>query len=191
MTQGIEAKLREIAQDPLADRGLELLDVELKSGSLRVTLDSETPLDLDRIADASSLISRLIDDSVEFDDMSQFNLEVSSPGLERRLRTEAHFRRFLGSKVSIKMSPEFAGLRRFAGVVNKVEDGSVTVKVDDSSVTGSQDLEVKIDEIERARTVFEWGPSTASRSKSIHGSKPPGKTKMTANKMANSEGRDG
>ena len=184
MTQRVEERLREIAQIPLADQGLELLDIELKSGSLRVTLDSETPLDLDRIAQASALISRLIDDSVEFDDMGRFNLEVSSPGLERTLRTESHFKRFIDSRVNIKMKPDFVGPRRLTGVLKKVEDGSVTLQTSDSSVNPPIDLKVGIDEIERARTVFEWGSPKPPNSKASGGSKRTGKTKLTANKTA-------
>ncbi len=190
MTQRIEEKLREIAQEPLAGKGLELLDVELKSGFLRVTLDSEALLDLDRIADASSLISRLIDDSVDFDDLGQFNLEVSSPGLERTLRTEAHFRRFVGSEVSLKMKSDFAGPRRFGGVLKSVDSGSIIVQVE-GWVAYSTELEVKIDEIERARTVFVWGTSKSPKVKSSGGSKQASKTKIAAKKMVNSEGRDG
>ena len=184
MTQRIEERLQEIAQIPLADQGLELLDIELKSGSLRVTLDSETPLDLDRIAQASALISRLIDDSVEFDDMGRFNLEVSSPGLERTLRTESHFKRFIDSRVNIKMKPDFVGPRRLTGMLKKVEDGSVTLQTSDSSVNLPIDLKVGIDEIERARTVFEWGSPKPPNSKASGGSKRTGKTKLTANKTA-------
>ncbi len=178
MTQEVEKKLREMAEKPLMDQGLEILDVELKSGSLRVTLDSEAPLDLDRIAKASTLISRLIDDSAEFDQIGQFNLEVSSPGVERTLRTESHFKRFVGSKLSVKMKQDFSGPRRISGVLKNAEGGVVTIQNSDAQASPYSDIEVKIDDIERARTVFEWGAQKPPKAKSGSGSKRTGKTKL-------------
>ncbi|TAN27962.1 MAG: ribosome maturation factor RimP [Actinomycetota bacterium] len=182
--QRIEDKLRALAEESLADQGLEILDIEFKGGALRITLDGEAPLDLDRISHASTLISHLIDDSVEFDDMGQFTLEVSSPGLERTLRTESHFKRFIGSNLSLKMKPEFDGPRRFTGALKSVDAGSIVVVSDDSSSMPSTEFELRIDEIERAHTVFEWGQSKSPKIKSGNGSKRVGKSKMTANKTA-------
>ena len=184
MAQRIEDKLRKLAEASLADQGLEMLDIEFRGGSLRVTLDSETPLDLDRISQASTLISRLIDDSVEFDDMGQFTLEVSSPGLERTLRTESHFRRFIGAKLSLKMNSEFAGPRRFTGTLKSADARSIMVLADSSSALPGDELELKIDQIERAHTVFEWGSSQSPKIKSANGSKRAGTSKLTANKTA-------
>ncbi|NNN19207.1 MAG: ribosome maturation factor RimP [Acidimicrobiaceae bacterium] len=185
LAQKIEDRLREVAESELADQGLEILDIELKGGSLRVTLDSETSLDLDRVSKASHLISRLIDDSVEFDDMGQFTLEVSSPGLERLLRTEAHFRRFIGSKVIVKTKPEYSGPRRFGGVIKSVGEGSITLQLDDPSAGLGPEMEVRIIEIERAHTLFEWGSPKSAKAKSGSGSKQASnKTNLTANKIA-------
>ena len=178
MAHGIESRLRELAQERLAEHGLEMLDVELKNGSLRVTLESETSLDLDRIADASVLISTLIDDSGEFDGMGKFNLEVSSPGVERVLRTEPHFKRFVGTKVSLKMKSDFTGPRRFSGVLFKVGDGRITVLAEAENASSASELDVRIEDIERARTVFEWGAQKPPKAKSGSGSKRTGKTKL-------------
>lgn len=183
MGERVENMLRRIAQDQLAEKGLELLDVEFKSGALRVTLDSDSPLDLDRIAEASAVISRLIDASQEFDEIGQFNLEVSSPGIERTLRTEAHFKRHIGSKINVKTKADYEGPRRFAGVVESVNDGSIAVRVDDSYGLPVSELEVRLEEIERARTVFEWGSQNPPKGKAGGGSKKANRRKMTANKL--------
>lgn len=184
MAQRMEQMLRELAREPLGDRGLEILDVELKGGSLRVILDSETPLDLDRIAEASAAISRLIDDSTDFDDVGKFNLEVSSPGVERTLRTESHFRRFVGSKVSVKTKPDFAGPRRFTGVLEGVESSCIQVKLDDPPRPEYSNLEVMLDEIERARTVFEWGSQGSQKAKTGSGSRKRKNSRTAVGKLA-------
>lgn len=184
MSTELERKVRDLIDSNLADDGLELLDVELKEGSFRLTLDSETPLDLDRVAQASILISRLIDDTSAFDELGPFNLEVSSPGVERTLRTEAHFRRFIGSKVSFKTKPNVTGPRRFTGLIKRMEGFSIVIELDDSSLGISPELELGIEDIERARTIFEWGSPKPPKAKLKGGPKRTIKSNSTANKIA-------
>jgi ribosome maturation factor RimP len=73
---------------------------------------------------------------------------VSSPGLERPLRTPDHFRRFAGSKVSVKTRPGVEGDRRVEGILTDVDDHGFSVN----------ERRLSYDDVEKARTVFEWGP---------------------------------
>src|SRR5687767_14484799 len=88
--------------DPIAtDLSLDVYDVEQRGGTLRVTLDtpagSEANIDLEQLALATRLISRQLDhdDPVP----GRYTLEVTSPGVERNLRTPAHFQREVGKTI--------------------------------------------------------------------------------------------
>jgi ribosome maturation factor RimP len=132
----------------LADRGLELFDVEYRGGVLRVSIDRPGGIDLDAIAQATHDVSELLD-AEDLVPGERYTLEVSSPGVERPLRTPEHFRRYLGTTVAIKATAEVEGERRIQGRLDAVDDDTVTV--DGRTLAYCQ--------IERARTVFEWGPA--------------------------------
>lgn len=184
MSADLERKVRDLTSDKLTEDGLELLDVEFKEGSLRLTLDSETLLDLDRVAQASILISKLIDESPFFDELGSFNLEVSSPGVERTLRTEAHFRRFIGSKVSFKTKSNVPGPRRFTGLIKRTVGSTIFIELDDSSLGISPELDLDVNDIERARTIFAWGSPKPPKTKSKGGPRRTSKSNLTPNKIA-------
>jgi ribosome maturation factor RimP len=145
----IVERVREIVEPLLARHSLEVYDVELSGSQLRVTIDrpmgSTEGLDLDTIAKATRLVSLALDehDPVE----GRYTLEVSSPGLERTLRTPAHYRRAVGSLVSVKTRAGVDGDRRVRGVLSAADDEGVSV----------EDRHLRYDQIEKARTVFEWG----------------------------------
>ncbi|HSO95923.1 MAG TPA: ribosome maturation factor RimP [Acidimicrobiia bacterium] len=138
--------------------GLELYDVELagppRSRSLRILVDRDGGIDLETISAVSDALSRALDADPTVAQVcpGRYTLEVSSPGLERRLRTPAHFRRALDSTVSIKTSTGDAPLRRRGHLVAADDDG-IDVEFD----TGRERLAYR--DIVQARTVFEWGPS--------------------------------
>lgn len=186
MTEAIENMVRRLTESSLGSQGLELLDVEVKDGLLRLTLDSESPLDLDRVAVASTLISRLIDDSVEFEELwrGPFNLEVSSPGLERTLRTKSHFERFKGSKVIIKTKPQVSGPRRISGVLLGVSEDVITIALEDATLGVPLEQTIRISDIERARTVFEWGSPKPPKKKAKGKQKQVKNSNSTETKIA-------
>lgn len=135
---------------PLVEaEGLELYDVEETGGVLRVLIDRPGGIDLDAVAHATRIVSDAIDevDALE----GPTTLEVSSPGLERPLRTPDHYSRAIGARINVKTVPGSDGERRFEGTLVGADDESITVEGD----TGVRAL--GYGEIERARTVFEWG----------------------------------
>jgi ribosome maturation factor RimP len=143
----------------LADLGLELFDVELtgsgRARTLRVFVDRPTGVDLDAVTAATEALSPVLDaDSRVAGALSgPYTLEVSSPGLERPLRTPAHFRGAAGSVVSIKhRTADGSPARRRATLVS-ADDAGVTVDVDGTTE------HLAYDDILQARTVFEWGPA--------------------------------
>ena len=160
----IDDRVRDLVEPLLTGRDVELVDVEHGGGFLRVTIDRPGGLDLDTISDVTRDVSRLLDD--EDPVPGHYTLEVSSPGLERRLRTPSHFRRAVGERVTVKTVPGVEGERRFTGTVAEADERSVTFDVDDAN--GRVRRTLPYGDIERARTVFEWGPSPKPGS----GSKP-------------------
>ncbi len=141
--------------------GLDLYDVEITGSGrarvLRVLVDRAGGIDLEGIAAATDAISPLLD-APPVDDLltGPYALEVSSPGLERPLRTPAHFERAVGETVSVKTRAGEADeqpARRVRGVVQQAGDTGFELVLDDGT-TGH----FGYDAVAQARTVFEWGP---------------------------------
>jgi len=138
---------------PILERiGAELYDLERSGGTLRVTVDRSGGIDLDALATVNRELGRALDESDPIP--SAYTLEVSSPGLERTLRTAAHWERSIGDRVKVKLRPRDDAPRRAEGVVAGVAGGVVTLTGDDGST-----VTFGVDAVERARTVFEWGPA--------------------------------
>jgi ribosome maturation factor RimP len=134
----------------LAAEHLELDDLEVVGSGqgriLRVVVDGED-LDIDRLATVSRSISRMLDKEEDLDD--PFQLEVTSPGLERKLKRPAHFAKSVGREVVVKarIGEEKRTVR---GVLGDVNEDSFTVNGDDgSSIVGFGDVLT-------AKTVFMW-----------------------------------
>jgi len=156
MTEGA-AELLYGELTPVVDAlGLELVDVELAGSTLRVTVDRSGGVDLDGLAEANRAVSAVLDriDPVP----GRYTLEVSSPGLERRLRRPSHFVRALGETVSIRLHPGSGAVRRVQGRLVQADDDGVRLEGPD--VPGWS-THLSYDAIERARTVFEWGAKPA------------------------------
>ncbi len=149
-------KLQEIVATPLADLGIEVSDIELVGGLLRVTVErfDGTSIDIDAIAEASRIVSRELD--VHDPIPGRYTLEVSSPGLERPLRIPAHFSRAVGQQVSIRTKPGVDGERRVSGLLTSANDSGIVVTT--ATEEGPVAHTLGYADIERARTVFEWGP---------------------------------
>jgi ribosome maturation factor RimP len=137
----------------LAELGLDLVDVELTGGVVRVLVDRDGGVDLDALASANKAVSVELD---RLDPMpGRYTLEVSSPGVERRLRTPAHFARAVGETVTVRTQPGTMEVRRLQGVLATADDDGVVLE------TGDGPVRIAYEQIERARTVFEWGPKPA------------------------------
>jgi ribosome maturation factor RimP len=141
-------RLRLLIEPLLVDNGLELFDVEYAGGRVVVLVDRPGGIDLDALTRATHRISAALD---EHDPIpgGRYLLEVSSPGLERALRTPAHFRRYVGSTVAVKTRPGVDGDRRCQGVLSEADDDGF--RVDERRFAYS--------DVERVHTVFEWGPA--------------------------------
>ncbi len=156
-------RVRDLIVPLVTAADLDLYDLDLNGGVLQVLVDRAGGADIDAIAKLSRTISRALD---EHDPIAgSYALEVSTPGLERPLRTPQHFAQAVGMTVKVKTKPGTDGERRVEGTIAAADDTTVTVQSADGSTRT-----LHHDEIERARTTFEWGAAP----------KPERKTRTTS-----------
>jgi ribosome maturation factor RimP len=160
-----------------ADLQLDVYDIERRGATVRITLDtpagSEGGITLDSLSLATRLISRELDHEDPI--AGHYTLEVTSPGLERQLRTPAHFQREVGKTITIRLRDPQADPRRFQGALIAADERTATLLLDD----GTERI-VSIDDVDKARTVFDWGP------KPKPGKQPSGSKKKTASNRTQS-----
>jgi ribosome maturation factor RimP len=138
-----------------ADLQLDVYDIERRGATMRVTLDtppgSEGGITLDSLSLATRLISRELDHEDPI--AGHYTLEVTSPGLERQLRTPAHFQREVGKTITARLRDPQADPRRVHGLLTAADETSATLLLDDGT-----ERTLLLDDIDKSRTVFEWGP---------------------------------
>jgi ribosome maturation factor RimP len=131
--------------------GLELLAVEMAgrdANILRVYIDSPKGITVDDCAAASHQFSAILE--VEDPISGKFNLEVSSPGLDRPLAKSSHFSQAVGERVKIRTRWPIEGRRRFTGVLTRTSSDAALVDVD------GEVFEVRFEDMERARLVPQY-----------------------------------
>ncbi|MDQ3575697.1 MAG: ribosome maturation factor RimP [Actinomycetota bacterium] len=140
----------------VAEEGIELVEVLFTGGQLQVVVDRDGGVDIDTLSKLSGRVSRLLDqhDVVP----GRYILELSSPGLERSLRTPEQFRRFVGATVSVKTRPHVAGERREKGRLQAADEEGIVLEPSEGPGAGVA-RRLAYGDIDRARTVFEWGPA--------------------------------
>jgi ribosome maturation factor RimP len=150
-----QTAVRAAAEPVLSSLGMELVDIEIvgsgRARTLRLTIDRDGGIDLDSLAKANAPVAAALD---AVDALSgPYNLELSSPGLERPLRRPSDFRRFVGATISVKSHGPVDGGRRHRGLLAEADDSGIVLEVD------GQHRRFSYDAIASARTVFEWGPA--------------------------------
>jgi ribosome maturation factor RimP len=156
----MDQELVDLVASTITPLGLELVDLEIKAATVRVVVDGRAGADLDLIASATRALSTLFDRHDPIPG-GRYTLEVSSPGIERPLRTPAHFARAVGETVSVRTRSGAEGERRVTGRLAEADDTGFVLEADDLP-DGRRRL--TYDEVERARTVFEWGATPPSGS---------------------------
>jgi len=172
-------RVRKIVEPIASDLQLHLYDIEQRGGTLRITLDtfpgSPGSVDLAQLALATRLISREFDHE---DPMpGKYTLEVSSPGVERNLRLPEHFQREIGKVITVRLANVEAAERRLEGELIAADQTTITLRVAATKKTPAADRVIEIAGIDRAKTVFVWGPAPKPGSK---GSKKAGTSSAAA-----------
>jgi ribosome maturation factor RimP len=129
--------IKEIIEEKLAEHGYELFDSKFfQAGSravLRITIDSPEGVTIADCEKASKELSIMLDVE-DFSSTRPYTLEISSPGIDRQLKTERDFRRTVGRFAVIQMAPEFAGKRTIRGKVTGSAGGKVQCEVEGAEV---------------------------------------------------------
>ena len=127
-------RLIDLLEPVAAGLGYELIEIEFSSAGrnsvVRVYIDRTDGegVGLDDCERASRAIGAVLE--AEDPIGHEYQLEVSSPGFDRPLRTAAHFARFAGSEARIELAAPIEGRRRFRGTLGPIADGNVTIEVD-------------------------------------------------------------
>ncbi|MDB2450439.1 ribosome maturation factor RimP [Pseudomonadales bacterium] len=147
----MSAQLRSLIEPVVTGMGFELWGVEyLTQGRysvLKIFIDSENGIDVDDCASVSRQVGSLLD--VEEPLRGQYTLEVSSPGMDRRLFTFEQFDLMKGFQVKLKLNKPFDGKKRFTGLLVGTEDKEVVLRV------GEEETLFPYEMIDRANVVPE------------------------------------
>jgi ribosome maturation factor RimP len=159
--------------EPLAaavDAGV--YDVTFNAGKLSVAITGRDGVDLETLTTVSRQLSEQLDERDVIG--GSYTLEVTSPGLERPLRTPEHYWGAIGEAVTVRTTPDTEGDRRVRGTVSSADDDGFTVAIEDDAGEPTGDSRtLSYDQVERARTTFVWGPSPKP-------GKKPGSSKKTS-----------
>lgn len=146
-----------LAEPILGELGLELVGVEYPiepvGRVLRLYVDrreGKVGVDVDTLAKVSEALSYRLDDAGIIE--VGYNLEVSSPGVERPLTRPEHYKRFEGDKVKVRFVAPQGGRRQATGRIKEADDAQVVLELDEG------DLTVDYEMIRTAHLVFEWKP---------------------------------
>ena len=145
------AVVRALAEPVAASLGLQLWDVrfqkEGRNHYLRIIIDKPGGVTMDDCVDMSHAMDPILDEKDPID--VEYNLQVSSPGVERELVRDEHFLQFVGARVMLRTREAHEDRRSFKGVLTAYADGEMTVETDEGPVLrlGKKDVSyVKLDD---------------------------------------------
>lgn len=151
MSEFVTNKVRSFLETLLPAMGLELFEVQFRREGhgwvLRVFIDAERGISLDDCSNVSRELGAYLD--IEDCITHAYHLEVSSPGLERPLRSIAEFSRFLGKKAKVRLHHELDGRKVCEGVIEAVADEIIDLREADGKV-----VRMTMDMINKARLVI-------------------------------------
>ena len=154
MSSAIVSKIEAIAERVAASSGIEVVEVELKGGGsnrfLRISIDKPEGV---THADCES-ISHEVGTILDVEDVvpGSYTLEVSSPGVERKLSKLKDFERFTGKKIKAVLREPVENSRRWEGLLAACADGLITLEVSEGKT-----VRFPFDQVEKANLKFEWG----------------------------------
>lgn len=159
-----DGKIRAVAERVAHNHGVELVEVELKGGgkarTLRITIDKPEGVTHEDCANVSREVSTILDVE-EAVPGGSYTLEVSSPGLDRKLLKPADYTRFLGSRVKLMTYQPVNGNRYFDGKLESFQDGRLVIetvsgkKPKPGHAQAGQKVEIELSNVEKANLVPE------------------------------------
>jgi len=170
-----------LAEPYVRDAGFDLIEVqfarEQRGAVLRLFIDRPTGSEQDQTIEQTLIgvddcerVSRDVSAALDVaDNISHtYLLEVSSPGLDRPLRRERDFARFVGESARVRLEAGVEGRRNFSGTIQAAKDGRVEIACDGRS------YELPIDDIVRANLIPNWDREFARAGEAQPGSSPAG-----------------
>ena len=146
MLSAKEQQLLDALQSKADEEHVELVTIEIvgasKAPTIRVFIDTEDGVSFDQLSSAQAWINDIMDAIDPFP--GAYTLEVSSPGIDRPLRTLEHFQRFAGETVVVKTAGKIDGKSTFNGTLCGVEGAEIIIE------TGNQQCRVPYDMVKRA-----------------------------------------
>jgi ribosome maturation factor RimP len=154
MPDTVTSKIEEIAQRVAGSEGLELVEVEVKGGGggrlVRISIDKPEGV----THGDCELVSHQVGTILDVEDVipgGRYTLEVSSPGVERKLLKPDDYRRFQGKKAKITLRDAVEGRRNWEGTLAGFENGDVALETQPGKT-----LRIPIDQVQKANLKFEW-----------------------------------
>lgn len=130
-----EQKLLDALEPRAVDEGIEIVHIEIagakKAPVIRVYIDAEGGVSFDELSAAQAWIGQMMDDIDPFP--GAYTLEVSSPGIDRPLRTREHFARFAGSRAQVRTIAPLDGRSNFKGTLEGVDGDAVRIGTEEGS----------------------------------------------------------
>jgi ribosome maturation factor RimP len=153
MRQTVVSKIEEIAERVARSEGIEIVEVELKGGGrnqlLRISIDKPEGIS----HNDCELISQQVGTILDVEDVlpGHYTLEVSSPGVERKLLKPKDFERFQGKKVRITLHEPVENQRNWEGTLAGFSEGVITLEP-----AGGKTVRIRLDQVAKANLKFEW-----------------------------------
>ena len=151
--EALKDRLLKLVEPIVEENDVELVDLEVKGSSriilIRVFVDVAGGININECV----RLSRLIEDAIEMENLipGQYRLEVSSPGLDRPLRTPRDFQRNIGRLVEIRYTPSEEETRTECGDIVGADDTSVTILKQDQ-----ERLPIPLAQIQKALIQIKW-----------------------------------
>lgn len=147
-----EQKLTDMLRPAVEETGKSLLGIEFISAGnnsvLRLFIDHEDGINVDDCAEVSRQVGAILD--VEDPISSEYNLEVSSPGIDKPLFELEHFQRVIGETVNVRLSMPINGRRKFKGTLVTIEKDMLVINVD------GIDYDITFNNIDKANLVAQF-----------------------------------
>lgn len=149
-------KLEKIIRPAVEAIGFEFWGLEYisqgKHSILRVFIEHEDGIEIDHCVEVSHQVSGVLD--VEDPITGFYNLEVSSPGMDRPLFNEQQFALYIGEEVELKMSIPVNGRRKFKGIIEQVADGIIHLLVSDKK--DAEQVEIICNQVDKAKLLAKY-----------------------------------
>jgi ribosome maturation factor RimP len=154
MRQAVVSRIEEIAERVAQSEGIEVVEVELKGGGqhrfIRISIDKPEGVTHGDCENISHQVGTILD----VEDVvpgGSYTLEVSSPGVERKLLKPKDYERFQGKKAKIVLREPINGQRTWEGTLAGVEDGLIVLEMQPGKA-----LHFPFERVEKANLKFEW-----------------------------------